>query len=75
MLTRKQFYQHLMDNGCEVGTFEGVNRTGNQIEIINKKNKAYFFISSPIVDYRNESPKVIERACSILGIELPKDYD
>lgn len=73
MLTRKQFYQHLIDNGCEVGTFEGVNRTVNQIEIINKKTKAYFFIATPI-DNRFEASKVVERACFKLGVELPKNY-
>lgn len=74
MLTRKQFYEHLIDNDCEVGTFEGINRTVNQIEIINKKTKAYFYISTPIND-KLVPAKVVERACLQLGIQLPKDYD
>ena len=41
MLTRKDL-DYLMSKDCEVGTFEGVNRTStHQIEIINKKTGAF----------------------------------
>lgn len=73
MFTRKDFYDHLINNNCEVGDFDGINRTANQIEIINKKTKAYFYIATPIDD-RIVPRFIIERACTRLGIPLPKHF-
>jgi hypothetical protein len=74
VLSRKDFYNHLMKNDCEINPFEGVNRTANQIEIINKKHKERkFYLSTPF-DERVISSKIIEMACARLGIPLPSDY-
>ncbi len=71
MLTRKEFYEYLINNNCEVVPFKGLNRTANQIEVINKKTKAYFYISTPINDKLVPS-LVVERVCAKLGIPLPR---
>jgi hypothetical protein len=73
LLTRKEFYDHLVKKGCSVGTFEGLNRTSNQIEIINEKTGKYFFIATPIDDKYVQS-FVVERACLMLGVEPPTKY-
>jgi len=73
VLTRKEFYDHLIEHNCEVSNFEGINRTANQIEIINKKTQAYFYIATPIDD-RIVPSKIVERACLMLGIPLPLHY-
>lgn len=74
MLTRAEFYRHLIKYNCEVGNFVGINRTSvNQIEIINKATGAYFYISTPIDDSMIPS-KVVERACIKLGVQLPSNY-
>lgn len=62
-----------MSKNCEVSPFEGLNRTAQQIEFINKKTGKYFFLSTPIND--KEIPSfIVERACLMLGVELPKEY-
>jgi hypothetical protein len=73
LLTRQEFYDYLISKDCEVGTFEGVNRTiTNQIEIINKKTGAYFYIATPIDD-RFIPYKIVERACLMLGLPIPNN--
>lgn len=74
MLTKKEFYRHLLKHNCEVNPFEGINITANQIEIVNKTNKkAKFYLSTPIND-SIMPPKIIELACPRLGIPLPENY-
>ena len=73
MLTRNEFYSHLIAKGCEVNDFDGINRTANQIEIINKKTGKYFYTATPIDDRLVESI-VVERGCLRLGVPLPKKY-
>lgn len=70
MLTRQDLYDYFMSNDCEVGTFEGINRTTRQIEIVNKKTGAYFYIATPIDD-RFVEYKIVERACLMLGLPIP----
>jgi hypothetical protein len=72
-MTRKEFYDYLVKNGCEVSNFEGINRTAHQIEIVNRKNSRYFYIATPINDLLVE-PFIIERACIMLGIALPPNF-
>lgn len=73
MLTRKEFYQYLIKQGCVVGEFEGINRTARQIEILNRKKGTYFYIATPIDDTLVPS-RIVENACTRLGISLPLNY-
>jgi hypothetical protein len=74
VLTRKEFHRHLINNDCEIRPSDGINRTANQIEIVNRKTGAYFWISTPIND-DIVPKKVIEQTCTRLGIPLPLKYD
>ena len=62
-----------MTKNCEVNPFDGINRTANQLEIINKKTGAYTYLSSPRDDLFYPR-RIIERACIQLGVELPLNY-
>ena len=74
MLSKKDFYNHLIKNNCEINPFEGVNRTANQIEIINKTHRERkCYLSTPIDD-KVISFKIIELACARLGVPLPENY-
>lgn len=74
MLTRKDLYEYFISQGCEVNPFDGINRTANQVEIINPKAKRSFFIATPISDKYFVPGYVVALACTKLSIDIPKNF-
>ncbi len=70
-MTKEEFFNFLIKQGCEAVPKEGVNNTHHFIEF-RKKNK-YAYLALPIND-KVMNEKAIIKIVSSLGIELPPGF-
>lgn len=72
-MNKREFFQWLREQKCEVRPKEGINNTAPPIEIVNTKNNRYSYFASP---YHTDtvSRKAIEKIIRDLGIEPPPNF-
>jgi hypothetical protein len=72
-MTKRELFQWLANQGCDIKPKEGVNNTAPPIEAVNKKTGTYCYFSLPI--YTDiVSRKTIEKLIKGLGIEPPANF-
>jgi hypothetical protein len=72
-MTKRQFFQWLRDEGCEIKPKEGINNTAPPIEVVNKRGDRYSYIALPY--YTDDvSDDTIEKLIKDLGLQPPKRF-
>jgi hypothetical protein len=72
-MNKKDFFQWLRQQGCEIRPKEGINNSAPPIEVINKATGRYSYFAL----YSNSdqvSSRTVEKLIKDLGIEPPKDF-
>lgn len=72
-MNKRELFQWLKSQGCDVIPKEGVNNTAPPIEVVNKKTGRYSYFALP--SYSDEvSSKTVEKLVRDLGLEPPKKF-
>ena len=72
-MNKRELFQWLNSQGCDVIPKDGVNNTAPPIEVVNRKTNRYSYFALP--HYTDTvSRKTIEKLTRELGIEPPKNF-
>lgn len=72
-MNKRELYQWLLSEGCEIRPKEGINNSAPPIEVVNKKTGRFSYFASPAS--RDEvSKNTVQKLIRDLGLQPPQNF-